>query len=171
MYSRPRSIHLIIKFMSLIHLTTFINAPCDRVFDLSRSVDLHKKSMSQFDEKIIDGVMSGLMKTGDTVTWTAKHLFSKRILKVKITRFQRPDFFVDEQVQGDFLMMKHEHYFKSIENGTIMIDQFHYELKNGLAGKLLNRLYLERYMTTLLHKRNEMIKQFAESNQWKQILA
>ena len=157
MYSRPRSIHLIIKFMSLIHLTTFINAPCDRVFDLSRSVDLHKKSMSQFDEKIIDGVMSGLMKTGDTVTWTAKHLFSKRILKVKITRFQRPDFFVDEQVQGDFLMMKHEHYFKSIEN--------------GLAGKLLNRLYLERYMTTLLHKRNEMIKQFAESNQWKQILA
>ena len=78
---------------------------------------------------------------------------------------------MDEQVQGDFLMMKHEHYFKSIENGTIMIDQFHYELKNGLAGKLLNRLYLERYMTTLLHKRNEMIKQFAESNQWKQILA
>ena len=157
--------------MSFIHLTTFIAAPLERVFDLSRSVDLHKKSMAAYEEKIIDGVMNGLMKEGDSVTWTARHLFRQRILKVKITKFQKPDFFADEQVQGNFLMMKHEHYFKPIENGTIMIDQFHYELKHGLAGKLFNRLYLEKYITSLLHKRNEMIKQVAESNQWKQLLS
>lgn len=156
--------------MSFIHLTSFIAAPRERVFDLSRSVELHKKSMTGYEEKIIDGVMSGLMKAEDSVTWTAKHLFKLRTLKVKITKLQRPDFFVDEQVQGDFAMMKHEHYFKAIENGTIMIDQFHYELKKGIAGKLLNRFYLEKYMTSLLHKRNEMIKQVAESNQWKQFL-
>jgi ligand-binding SRPBCC domain-containing protein len=157
--------------MSFIHLTTFIAAPQERVFDLSRSVDLHKRSMSGHDEKIIDGVMSGMMKDGDSVTWTAKHLFRVRTLKVKITKLQSPDFFVDEQVHGDFAMMKHEHYFKPIENGTIMIDQFHYELKKGIAGKLLNRLYLENYMTSLLNKRNEMIKQVAESNHWKQFLS
>jgi len=70
--------------------------------------------------------MSGLMSLNDTVTWTAKHLFRQRRLKMKITKIQGPEFFVDEQEEGDFKMMKHEHYFKSIENGTIMIDQFHF---------------------------------------------
>ena len=30
--------------------------------------------------------------------------------------------FIDEQIKGDFKMMKHEHHFKPCENGTIMID-------------------------------------------------
>src|SRR5215207_9481754 len=110
--------------MPFIHLTTFIAAPQERVFDLSRSVRLHKQSMTKYQESIIDGVMTGLMNEGETVTWKAKHLFKERILKVKITSMQRPDYFTDEQVEGDFVQMKHEHYFKPIENGTIMIDQF-----------------------------------------------
>ena len=156
--------------MPFIHLTTFIAAPQQRVFDLSRSVDLHKASMKHHEEKIIDGSMSGLMKLSDTVTWTAKHFFKQRRLKIKITQLQKPDFFVDEQQEGDFKMMKHEHYFKPIENGTIMIDQFHFETPYGLIGKIINKLYLEKYMTKLLNQRNQVIKDAAESNLWKQYL-
>ena len=157
--------------MPFIHLTTFIAAPQQRVFDLSRSVDLHKASMKHHKEKIIEGSMSGLMKLSDTVTWTAKHFFKQRRLKIKITQLQKPDFFVDEQQEGDFEMMKHEHYFKPIENGTIMIDQFHFETPYGLIGKIINKLYLEKYMTKLLNQRNQVIKDAAESNLWKQYLA
>lgn len=156
--------------MPFIHLTTFIAAPQQRVFDLSRSVDLHKASMKHHEEKIIEGSMSGLMKLSDTVTWTAKHFFKQRRLKIKITQLQKPDFFVDEQQEGDFEMMKHEHYFKPIENGTIMIDQFHFETPYGLIGKIINKLYLEKYMTKLLNQRNQVIKDAAESNLWKQYL-
>ena len=156
--------------MPFIHLTTFIAAPQQRVFDLSRSVDLHRASMKHHEEKIIDGSMSGLMKLSDTVTWTAKHFFKQRRLKIKITQLQKPDFFVDEQQEGDFEMMKHEHYFKPIENGTIMIDQFHFETPYGLIGKIINKLYLEKYMTKLLNQRNQVIKDAAESNLWKQYL-
>jgi ligand-binding SRPBCC domain-containing protein len=155
--------------MPFIHLTTFVAAPQERIFDLSRSVDLHKNSMSRHEEKILDGTMSGLMNLNDTVTWTAKHLFKQRILKVQITKMQRPDYFVDEQVKGDFAMMKHEHYFKPIENGTLMIDQFHFETA-GVFGKLINRFYLEKYMTRVLNARNEIIKKTAETNQWKQFI-
>ena len=156
--------------MPFIHLTTFIAAPQERVFDLGRSVDLHKHSMSAHEEKIIDGTMSGLMNLNDTVTWTARHLMKQRILKIQITKMQRPDFFVDEQLRGDFVIMKHEHYFKPIENGTLMIDQFHFEAPRGIIGKLLNKFYLEKYMTRLLVARNEMIKKVAEGNQWKQYI-
>jgi ligand-binding SRPBCC domain-containing protein len=157
--------------MPFIHLTTFIAAPQERVFDLSRSVNLHRVSMKHHEEKIVDGIMSGLMRLDDSVTWTAKHLFKQRRLKMKITKFQQPDFFVDEQQEGDFKMMKHEHYFKSIQNGTIMIDQFHFETHNRLFGKLINNIYLEKYMTQLLKDRNKMIKEAAESNLWKQYLS
>jgi ligand-binding SRPBCC domain-containing protein len=157
--------------MPLIHLTTFIEAPRERVFDLSRSVDLHKYSMTAHQEKIIDGVMSGLMNLNDTVTWKAKHFFKERILQIRIIQLQKPDFFIDEQVKGDFGQMKHEHYFKQTENGTIMIDQFRFESPKGFFGKLLDQLYLAKYMTRLLEERNAVIKKVAESSQWKQFLS
>jgi ligand-binding SRPBCC domain-containing protein len=156
--------------MPFIHLTTFIGAPQQRVFDLSRSIELHKHSMTHHAEKIIEGTMNGLMNLGDTVTWQAKHLAKERIMKIRITKLQRPDYFVDEQEQGDFALLKHEHYFKPVENGTIMIDQFHFETPHGLFGKMINRLYLKKYMIRLLEERNEVIRKAAESNQWKQYL-
>jgi len=156
--------------MPFIHLTTFIAAPQERVFDLSRSVALHKASMKDHNERIVDGTMSGLMNLNDTVTWTAKHLFKQRRLKIRISKIQRPEYFTDEQEAGDFKLMKHEHYFKPIENGTIMIDQFHFETV-GLMGKLVTKFYLEKYLTQLLKQRNKMIKEVAEGNMWKQYLS
>lgn len=156
--------------MAFIHLTTFIAAPIERVFDLSRSVDLHKHSMKRFGERPIAGQIAGLMNLNDTVTWQAKHLFKERILKVQITALQRPFAFVDEQVQGDLKEMKHEHYFKSCANGTIMIDQFHFDIRYGTLGQWFNRLYLRRYMEKLLEERNQVIKKIAEGNQWKHFL-
>jgi hypothetical protein len=59
--------------MSFIHLTTFIAAPQERVFDLARSVDVHKYSMTNYREQIVKGTMTGLMGLNDEVTWKAKH--------------------------------------------------------------------------------------------------
>lgn len=156
--------------MPFIHLTSFIAAPRERVFDLSRSVDLHRASMKAHEEKIVDGVMAGLLRQGDTVTWTAKHLFRQRRLTTRITKMQAPEFFVDEQEKGDFKMMKHEHFFKPAENGTIMIDQFHFETPHGVLGRLFNQIVLVRYLTRLLHERNRMIKDAAEGTLWKQYI-
>ena len=47
--------------------------------------------------------------------------------------------FTDEQVKGDFKMMKHEHHFKPCENGTIMIDLFHFESPYGAIGKIVQQ--------------------------------
>src|SRR5215213_9625740 len=132
--------------MSYIQLTTFIAAPQQRVFDLSRSVDLHKHSMSKYEEKIVKGTMTGLMNLNDEVMWKAKHLFKERVLRVRMAELKSPHYFKDEMIDGDLRMMKHEHHFKPIENGTIMIDQFHYGLKHGFFGKVLNGVYLEKYM-------------------------
>ncbi len=156
--------------MRLIHLTSFIQSPPDRLFNLSLSVDLHKFSMKLYKEQVFGTVTSGQLNLNDTVTWKAKHLLKDRFLKIKITQLKAPDYFVEEQVQGSFSLMKHEHYFKPIDNGTLMIDQFRYETKFGKFGKIFNRLYLEKYLTRVLTQRNNIIKKVAESEQWKQFL-
>lgn len=156
--------------MPLIQLTTFIEAPQERVFDLSLSVDLHQLSMNRHNERIIGGKGSGVMALGEEVTWSARHLLKERKLKVKVTQLQRPHFFRDEQVEGDFRKMRHEHYFKPADNGTLMIDQFYYETPYGVLGRLVNQFYLEKYLTGLLHQRNEVIRKVAEGGQWQQFL-
>lgn len=156
--------------MPYIHLTTFIEAPAERVFDLSRSIDLHKFSMQQYKEEPFGEARTGLMEEGQVVTWKAKHVFKERTLKVKITSMHRPFSFIDEQLEGDFLSMKHEHYFKPLKNGTFLIDQFRYELPYKALGNLFNALYFTRYMEKLLEGRNEVIRQVAESDQWKKYI-
>lgn len=156
--------------MPTIHLTTFIGAPAERVFDLSRSIDLHKKAMADFREEPVAGTTTGLIAPDETVTWRAKHLGKTRLLKIKISVMQPPHSFTDEMVQGDFRSMKHQHHFKQIDNGTLMIDIFSFETPWGNFGQLVNRLFLTRYMSRLLEKRNQAIKAYAESDKWKFLL-
>jgi len=110
--------------MPTLHLTTFIAASPEVVFDLSRSVEVHKKSMARHKEQAVAGTRYGLMEVEDTVTWKAKHIFKTRILRVKITGMKKGEQFIDEQVDGDSKLMRHEHFFKPCDNGTIMIDLF-----------------------------------------------
>jgi ligand-binding SRPBCC domain-containing protein len=157
--------------MAFIQLTTFITAPVERVFDLSRSIELHKQSMHNYAEQPVAGKQQGLMELNETVTWKAKHLYKERTLEVKITAMQKPFSFIDEQIKGDFVSMKHEHYFKPIENGTIMIDQFFFQSPYGKIGMLAENLFLVNYMRRLLESRNGFIKQVAESEKWKLYLS
>ena len=156
--------------MPTIHLTTFIAAPKNVVFDLSRHVGLHKMSMATHKEEAVAGTRFGLVEEEDTITWKARHLFKTRLLRVKVTQMKKDEMFVDEQAKGDFRMMKHEHYFKSCDNGTILIDLFHFESPYGIFGEWFNNLYLTRYMRRLLEQRNNTIKDYAESEKWKKLL-
>lgn len=156
--------------MPVIHLTTFIKAPRQRVFDLSRSITMHAVSMKHTNEKAIKGVISGLINLNETVTWQAKLLFKQRIMEVRITEMKPFENFTDEMVKGDFKSMKHEHHFKEIENGTIMIDLFSFKTPYGWWGKVANFIFLKQYLQKLLETRNAAIKLYAETNQWKHVL-
>lgn len=51
-----------------------------------------------------------------------------------------------------------------------MIDYFDYESPFCIIGKIADSIILKSYMTQLLTNRNEMIKEFAETDKWKQVL-
>jgi ligand-binding SRPBCC domain-containing protein len=156
--------------MPKIHITTFISAPVERVFNLSRSINLHKISTAHTKEEAIAGTTSGLINLNETVTWRARHLFKTRLFTSAITAMENPGYFVDEMQKGDFKSFRHEHHFKAIDNGTIMIDIIEFESPYGAAGKFVNTIYLKKYIERFLLKRNAVIKEYAETQKWKAIL-
>lgn len=156
--------------MPIIKIETDINSPIDIVFDLSRSIDLHRISTQQTNEEAIAGVTSGLIGMNEWVTWRARHFGVYQKLTSRITSFEKPFYFVDEMEKGIFQYFKHEHIFQEIGEQTRMIDVFDYGSPLGIFGKVADKLFLEEYMRKFLEKRNNTIKAFAESNDWKKIL-
>ncbi len=156
--------------MPRIELKTEIKAAIEIVFDLSRSIDLHKISTAQTNEKAIAGKTSGLIGMNESVTWRAKHFGIYQNLTSKITKYDRPKFFTDEMVKGAFREFKHEHHFAEDNGFTIMSDIFDYKSPLGILGKIADKIFLKKYMTDLLTERNRIVKEFAESDKWKEVL-
>src|SRR5215510_11957202 len=157
--------------MPTLHLTSFVAAPRERVFDLSRNISLHKVSMEQFKEEAISGIRSGLINKEDTVTWRGKHLYKTRYFTSKITEMKPYEMFTDKMIKGDFKSFEHQHFFKTADNGTIVIDIINYEMPYGWVGVLVNKFYLGPYLEKLINHRNDVIKQYAETDKWMALLS
>jgi len=97
--------------LARIELLTVIAAPCERCFDLARSVDLHLRSTSHTSESAIGGRISGLMTLGDEVTWRARHFGVWFTLTSRITAYDRPEHFRDRMVRGPLARLDHSHEF------------------------------------------------------------
>ncbi len=156
--------------MAKIILHTKINAPIERCFLLSLSVDLHKGSTAQTNEKAIAGVTSGLMKLNDTVTWEAKHFGIVQHFTSKILKYDKPNYFVSEMEKGAFKKFHHQHSFKTEGSFCVMTDELDMEAPFGIIGKLVTTLVLKDHIRKFLLIRNDFIKQMAEGEGWKKFL-
>ena len=124
------------------------------LFDLSRSIDAHKRSMAKSREEAIGGVTSGLISLGQEVTWRAWHFGLPIRMTSRITEMQTPHYFVDEQVRGPFLRFRHVHEFNEVPDGTVMVDRIDFAAPFGLLGHLAEKLFLARYLRKLIETRN-----------------
>lgn len=156
--------------MPEIILTTRINAPIKRCFDLARSIDLHQHTSARTNEEAIAGTRSGLINKGETVTWKAKHFGITQTLTSEISEMNSPFMFEDRMLEGIFKSIQHQHLFSEEGGKTIMKDVFIFESPFGVYGKLFNVLVLTSYMKRFLKERNKMIKAIAESENWKKYL-
>lgn len=156
--------------MAQIKIATFIKNTPALVFDLSRSIDLHKLSTAQTNEEAISGVTSGLIGLNQTVTWQAFHFFKKRRFTSKITTYNFPFSFTDQMQKGDLKYFSHKHLFTEKSDGTLMEDEIELEAPFGLLGIIVMKVFLKSYFKKFLEERNAIIKEFAESDKWKLIL-
>jgi ligand-binding SRPBCC domain-containing protein len=144
----------------------WIAAPPERVFDLSRCIDLHTESMDCHREVPIAGVTHGLIGLDEEVTWRATHFGVRQNLTSRITAFTRPTHFRDSMVRGAFARFDHDHYFEAHGTRTLMVDVFDFTAPWGWLGGAISNSFLVRYMRKLLERKNRTIKEVAESERW-----
>ena len=154
----------------MIDITTQITAPMQRVFDLSRSVDLHAASTAQTGERAVAGVTSGLMSLGQEVTWRARHFGVWHCLTSRITTFDPPIHFRDSLVRGAFRRFDHDHFFSQQSEITVMRDVFDFQSPLGILGRIVDWMVLTRYLRYFLTIRNAKIKEAAETDEWQRYL-
>jgi ligand-binding SRPBCC domain-containing protein len=112
---------------------------------------------------VVSSVASDLLGPGDVVTWEATHLGVRQRLTSKITQFDPPRTFEDEQVTGPFASFWHRHEFTTTDHGTVMTDLVRYRAPFGPIGSLVERVYLDRYIRAFLERRAAHLREMAES--------
>jgi hypothetical protein len=153
--------------------TTFIAAPIDRVFDLSRSVEVHLLANVHGNEQALatGEVTTGLVDLGQQVTWRAKHFGFWHNLTSEATAVAPPTYFQVTMVKGIFRSMRADHLLRSMPSGvTELKDIFTIAAPLPILGPIAEALFLRRYMMALNRERNAVIKQLAESDDWQRYL-
>jgi ligand-binding SRPBCC domain-containing protein len=153
--------------------TTLIHAPIERVFDLSRSVEVHLLSNIHNGEQTLatGGVTSGLVGLNRQVTWRAKHFGVWHNLTSRTTALEAPTYFQVTMVRGIFRSMQAGHHLRALPDGaTELTDHFSIAAPLPVLGPLAEVLFLRRYMIGLNRERNVVIKQLAESDEWRRYL-
>jgi hypothetical protein len=159
--------------MIRINETTIIDAPIERCFDLSRSVEVHLLANIHSGEQTLatGGVTSGLVGLGLQVTWRARHFYIWQNLTSETTALEAPSYFQVTMIRGIFRSMQADHWFRTLPSGaTEMRDDFRVAAPLPLLGPMAEVLFLRRYMLALLRERNAVIKQVAESGEWQKYL-
>jgi len=155
--------------LQTIRLTTLIDAPVQRCFLLSLSVDLHILTAGVSGKRAIAGVTSGLLRAGQSVTWSGRH-FGLRLRHTSLVDVVRPyNYFRDVMTHGHFASFEHEHHFAPMDDGTRMRDVLRFTPPFGLFGRLM-RNRLQKHLRNFLLERNTTLKRVAESEEWHQYL-
>lgn len=152
--------------MNPIRLGTWINAPVERCFLLSLSIDLHVAAAHRSGERAIAGVTTGLIGEGETVTFRGRHFLLPRKHTSRIEILRPYSHFRDVMVAGSFRHFEHDHHFAAMDDGTRMRDEVRFTAPWGPLGQLLAR----RRLKTFLKERNAEIKPVAESEEWRKYL-
>lgn len=131
---------------------------------------MHLASAAPSGEQAIAGVTTGLIGAGQEVTWRARHFGIWLTLTSRITAFNPSRHFRDSMVRGPFRRFDHDHFFAPRGDATVMTDVFDFEAPLGFVGRLVDGLILRRHMEAFLTARNEVIRDVAQSDEWRRYL-
>ena len=149
--------------MAEIEIVTLIRADAATVFDLELDADVHAASMAGSGERATTSTGRAALGLGDEVTFAARHLGRTWHLTSRVTEYDRPRRFVDEQLTGPFHRMRHEHLFEAVDARTTrMTDRMSFTAPLGPVGRLVARLVLEPYLQRLLIERGAHVRRLAE---------
>lgn len=76
----------------------------------------------------------------------------------EITHVEDKKMFIDEQRFGPYAFWHHQHIFEAVEGGVMMTDILHYRVPLGIVGKLINKVIVERKVSSIFDYRFKILE-------------
>lgn len=147
--------------------TVHINAPIERCFLLSTSIELVQRSLGM---RPVSGKMQGLVEMGDRLIWVGWKFGFPQMHETVITAYDRPNFFQDTMGRGRFKTFSHDHGFTEIGGRTLLHDKVRFSMPLGFLGATVARRIVVPHIARLLQHRFMLLKRVAESEEWRDYL-
>ena len=157
--------------MFTIRQEIVVQAPCQRCFDLTRSVDFHVASAREIAARADGGRRTGLSAAGDATVWSARFLGVRSSMETRIEDFETPAGFRDRLTHGLLGRFEHTYHFVPCEAGGCLVsDELIVAAPFPALGRIVERVYLRARMRTLVGRRLAAIKRAAEGDEWRRYL-
>ena len=153
--------------MFRIKETVHVNAPVERCFLLSTSIELVQQTLRM---RPVSGKTAGLIVNGDQLLWRGWKFGLPAWHETLITRYERPDFFQDTMGRGMFSRFQHDHQFQDVDGYTLMTDIVRFSMPLGPLGRAMGRLVVAPHVLNTMRKRFELIKRIAEGRDWERYI-
>ncbi len=147
--------------------TIHVNAPIERCFLLSTSIELVARTLQM---RPISGKLHGLVEFGDELIWHGWKFGLPQFHETVITAYDAPNFFQDTMGRGRFKKFQHDHTFFEIDGHTLLQDKVRFSLPFGPVGQVVARQLLVPHIAGLVQRRFQLLKRVAETDEWRDYL-
>jgi ligand-binding SRPBCC domain-containing protein len=144
-----------------------VNAPIDRCFLLSTSIDIVAQTLHMTP---VAGQTSGLIVNGSRVMWRGWKFGLPARHETLITGYDRPVFFQDTMASGMFREFQHDHRFQDIDGHTLLIDVVRFSLPFGPLSRPIAKGIVIPHILATMQNRFQLLKRIAEGPDWEQYL-
>jgi ligand-binding SRPBCC domain-containing protein len=154
----------------VIERSVHIRAPLERVFAFVTDIRNHGRVVPpQTQERLLDAGDIP-MSPGTVDRLSMRCLGVRRGLATRVTAYDPPGparpgcaHFRDEKAEGPFAAWSHDHWFAVIGGGTRLTDRLAFSAPCGFLGRVVERTWLEGYMTWLLDHMQAAQKRILEA--------
>ena len=147
-----------------------VNAPIERCFDITRSIEAHEDTSILIKGKAVGGKTRGLSELGDETTWSARFLGCRFKVRTRIIEMNAPHEICEQRVSGIPRHFDHRYSLTSTEDGTLIEDAFTIGFPFGVLGDFFLKAVLLNHLTLVQNQRLKAIQKICEGNGWQKYL-
>lgn len=142
----------------VLETTTFINRPLEEVFAFfSKAENLNELTPPEL-HFTIDTPLPIAMNEGILIDYRIRLSGIPFKWKTRITKWNPPYEFVDEQIKGPYVQWHHTHTFKSSNGGTIMTDTVAFLSPGWILEPIINALFVQKKVIGIFKYRESQLK-------------
>lgn len=98
------------------------------------------------------------MMEGTVIEYSIKVMGIRARWKSRISVYDPPGAFADEQLEGPYTFWHHTHRFIEVDGGTLLVDEIRYGMPFGILGRIVHNLIVRKQLQRIFNHRAQAIE-------------